>query len=69
MNSEELLIRYYEEQYRQIRHVESQRATLTNYLIIIAAALLALIGGLNFSLATLPMSILLLLAFLARSLH
>ena len=56
--SEAATLAYWSEHRDQLRQSESQRALLTNYLLIIAAALSALISQQRFALETLPLSVL-----------
>jgi ribosomal 50S subunit-associated protein YjgA (DUF615 family) len=54
--SETATLAYWSEHRDQLRQSETQRALLTNYLLVIAAALSALISQQKFAMATLPLS-------------
>lgn len=56
--SETVTLAYWSEHRDQLRQSETQRALLTNYLLVIAAALSALIAQQRFALTTLPLSVL-----------
>ena len=56
--SEAATLAYWTEHRDQLRQSEGQRALLTNYLLVIAAALSALITQQKFVIETLPLSIL-----------
>jgi hypothetical protein len=56
--SEAATLAYWTEHRDQLRQSETQRALLTNYLLVITAALSALISQQRFATATLPLSIL-----------
>lgn len=56
--SETATLAYWSEHRDQLRQSESQRALLTNYLLVIAAALSALITQQRFAAETLPLSVL-----------
>jgi hypothetical protein len=56
--SETATLAYWSEQRDQLRQSEGQRALLTNYLLVIAAALSALISQQRFAPETLPLSVL-----------
>jgi hypothetical protein len=56
--SETAVLAFWREHRDQLRQSETQRALLTNYLLVIAAALSALIVQQRFALATLPLSVL-----------
>jgi hypothetical protein len=59
--SETVVLAYWGEHRDQLRQSETQRALLTNYLLVIAAALSALIVQQRFAAATLPLSALIVL--------
>jgi hypothetical protein len=56
--SESAILAYWSEHRDQLRQSETQRSLLTNYLLVITAALSALIAQQKFALTTLPLSIL-----------
>lgn len=56
--SETAVLAYWGEHRDQLRQSETQRALLTNYLLVIAAALSALIVQQRFAAETLPLSVL-----------
>jgi hypothetical protein len=56
--SETATLAYWSEHRDQLRQSESQRALLTNYLLVIAAALSALVTQQRFAVETLPLSVL-----------
>jgi len=53
----DVLLQFCEDHYTWCRHSENQRSTMTNLVITIAAALLAVIGYLGFVVSTLPIAI------------
>ena len=55
----DVLLRLYEEQWTQVRHLEEQRATVTNLIVIIASAILGFIVQQGLSVEILPVSLLL----------
>jgi len=55
----DVLIKLYEEQWTQVRHLENQRATVTNLIVIIASAILGFIVQQGLSIEILPVSLLL----------
>jgi len=59
--SEDSLMAYWKEQREQLRQSENQRAVLTNFVLIITAAISGLVVQQHFNLRTLPVSILLVL--------
>lgn len=61
MASAEAIQLYWKEHREQLRQSENQRSTLTNFLLVIVAALTALIVQQRFAPATLPLSILIIL--------
>lgn len=56
----DVLLKFCEEQYTWCRHTESQRSTMTNFIITITAALVALIGYVGFDIRIIPGAIFLL---------
>jgi hypothetical protein len=56
--SDEATLAYWKEHREQLRQSENQRATLTNYVIVITAALSAFVAQQNFGLNTLPCALL-----------
>jgi hypothetical protein len=56
--SEPVVLAYWGEHRDQLRQSETQRALLTNYLLVIAAALSALVVQQRFAAETLPLSVL-----------
>jgi hypothetical protein len=54
--SEEAVISYWKEHREQLRQSETQRATLTNFLIVVTAALSALVVQQKFALETVNLS-------------
>jgi hypothetical protein len=60
--SDEAIRAYWKEHREQLRQCETQRATLTNLLIVITAALSALIVQQHFSLNVIPLCIFIMLA-------
>jgi hypothetical protein len=55
---EDAVLAYWKEHREQLRQSETQRAVLTNYVLVIAAAISGLIVQQHFSLRTLPLSLL-----------
>jgi hypothetical protein len=55
---EETTLAYWKEHREQLRQSESQRAVLTNYLLVIISALSGFIAQQRFALTTLPLSLL-----------
>jgi hypothetical protein len=53
----DILLKELSESYASTRHIEQQRATMSNFLMIIAAALFAYIADQKFSLETIPISV------------
>jgi hypothetical protein len=53
------LLKLYEEQWTQVRHLENQRATVTNLIVVIASAILGFIVQQGLSVEILPISLLL----------
>ena len=60
-NGIEVLLHFCEDQYNWCRHTENQRSTMTNLIIMITAALLALIGYLGFEISSLLISVFLII--------
>ena len=56
--SEDVVLAYWSEHREQFRQSENQRAVLTNYVLVIAAAVSGLVVQQGFKLRTLPLSIL-----------
>ena len=54
--SETAVLAYWKEHREQLRQSETQRATMTNFVLVVVAALSALIVQQKFVLATLPLS-------------
>jgi hypothetical protein len=54
--SETAVLAYWKEHREQLRQSETQRATMTNFLLVIVGALSALVVQQRFALATLPLS-------------
>ena len=52
-----LLLRYCEEQWRHIRHLEDQRATFTNLVLVISVGVIGFIVQQGISIAVLPLTI------------
>jgi len=50
----DVLLKFCEEQYIWCRHSESERSTMTNFIITIAAALVAFIGYVGFDIKVIP---------------
>src|SRR3954452_3208548 len=59
--SEEAVLAVWQEQREQMRQSESQRAVLTNYVLVIAAGLSGLVAQQRFALSTVPVCILVIL--------
>jgi len=55
----DILFKLYEEQWTQVRHLEDQRATVTNLIVVIASAILGFIVQQGLSIEILPVSLLL----------
>jgi hypothetical protein len=55
---EDAVLAYWKEHREQLRQSENQRAVLTNYVLVIAAAVSGLVVQQHFSLRTLPLSVL-----------
>ena len=55
----DVFLKLYEEQWIQVRHLEDQRATATNFIVVIASAMLGFIVQQGLSVAILPVSLLL----------
>jgi len=55
----DVLLQLYEEQWTQARHVESQRATITNLILVIVSVLIAMITERGVGRETLPVAVLL----------
>ena len=55
----DVLLKMYEEAWEQARQSESQRATVTNIILVIASAILAFIAEIGLSLKTIPLTLLL----------
>ena len=55
----DILLKLYEEQWTQVRHLEDQRATVTNLIVVIASAMLGFIVQQGLSVEILPVSLLL----------
>lgn len=53
----ELLVRMYEEQRTHARHHEEQRSAVTNFLITITVAILALVGHLQSEVTAMPLAV------------
>jgi hypothetical protein len=58
---EDALMAYWKEQREQFRQSESQRAVLTNFVLVITAAISGLVVQQHFNLRTLPVSVLIIL--------
>jgi len=58
MSEAETLLAYWQEHREQLRQSENQRSVLTNYVLIIVAALGGFIAQQDFTLATIPLSLL-----------
>lgn len=54
----EILLRYCEEQWNHIRHLEDQRATFTNFVTVVTAGLLGFVVQQRLSKQSLPLTIL-----------
>jgi fatty-acid desaturase len=59
--SEAAILAYWKEHREQFRQSETQRSTLTNFLLVITAALSALIVQQKFSVATIPLCVFIIL--------
>ena len=60
MNDEvEILLRYCEEQWHHIRHLEDQRATFTNFVLVVTAGVIGFIVQQGLGKASLPLTTLL----------
>lgn len=57
----EVLLRYCENEWNKARHSEDQRATMTNFIVLIAAGILGLMGQLAFDTRSMPLALLLVL--------
>jgi hypothetical protein len=55
----DVLLKLYEEQWTQVRHLENQRATVTNLIVVIASAILGFIVQQGLSVEIIPVSLLL----------
>jgi hypothetical protein len=55
----DVLLKMYDEQWTQARHIEDQRATITNIVVVIASAILGFIVQQGLSIEILPVTILL----------
>jgi uncharacterized membrane protein len=55
----DVFLKLYEEQWTQVRHLENQRATATNFIVVIASAIIGFIVQQGLSVAILPVSLLL----------
>jgi hypothetical protein len=55
----DVLLKLYDEQWTQVRHLENQRATVTNLIVVIASAIIGLIVQQGLSVEILPVSLLL----------
>jgi len=53
----DIVLRFCEEQWAQCRQSENQRATVTNFVITIAAGTLALMGANDFASSSLPLAV------------
>ena len=57
----EVLLRHCENEWNKARHSEEQRATMTNFIVLVAAGVLGLIGQLAFDTRSIPLALLLIL--------
>ena|SRR6185503_6248759 len=55
----DVLLKLYDEQWTRVRHLENQRATVTNPIVVIASAILGFIVQQGLSVEILPVSLLL----------
>ena len=61
MAAPDTLVAYWSEHRAQLRQSESQRAVLTNYVLVVAAAISGLVVQQRFRIRTLPLSVLVVL--------
>ena len=61
----EILLRYCEQQWNHIRHLEEQRATFTNLVTVIAAGILGFVTQQGLNIQSLPLIILLIILGIA----
>jgi hypothetical protein len=59
--TDDALVAYWKEHREQLRQSESQRAVLTNFVLVITAAISALVAQQRFNVRTLPVSVLVIL--------
>jgi hypothetical protein len=55
----EVLLRYYEEQWEQIRHLENQRATFINIVIVVSVGIVGFVMQQGLGPASIPLAVML----------